>query len=447
MTANITPAFVPNADQAQFFQDFLKFLLDPLQKEYRLTGAGGTGKTASMMQVINVVFPKYQEACEMLGVPAIYETVSLTATTNKAAEVLADQTGLPCQTIHSLLGLKVSVSSGSRESKLTLKRDADFIYNRLIVVDEASMLCPTGKQFVTDRTVNCKILYVGDSYQLQPVGHNYSPVYSGPGPTSELTISERNKFSPDLQALCAQLRQTIQDLENGKPYAFKDIQTVPGVIDWLTDDQMEQEFGAVFSQPPGSLPDDHRIIGFRNSRVREYNDYARQLRGLPSYFVDGEVLVNNRVVELPGITIQTDKTVTLSDVEPVREISLPYDCKLMVQKATLTWRGGQQVLDVPIDGEHLNECIKYIGKMCAEAGNFSDYHRVKAIYPDLRQKDALTGHKSQGSSYDIVFIDATDLSKCHQPETFIRLLYVGVSRARKRVVFYGQFAPKYGQIR
>ena len=447
MTATPTPAFVPNADQAQFFVDFLKFLLDPLQKEYRLTGAGGTGKTASMMEVINVVFPKYQKACDMLGISAIYETVSLTATTNKAAEVLSDQTGLPCQTIHSLLGLKVTVNSGSRDSKLTLKRDAEFVYNRLIVVDEASMLCPDGKQFVTDRTVNCKILYVGDSYQLQPVNFNYSPVYSGPGLTSELTISERNKFSPDLQALCAQLRQTIQELEAGKTDAFRDIQTVPGVIDWLTDDQMEQEFGAVFSQPPGSLPEDHRIIGYRNARVREYNDYARQLRGLPSYFVEGEVLVNNRVVELPGVTIQTDKTVTLTNVEPVREISLPYDCKLMVQKATLTWRGGQHVLDVPIDGEHLNECIKYIGKRCAEIKNFSDYHRVKAIYPDLRQNDALTGHKSQGSSYDIVFIDATDLSKCHQPETFIRLLYVGVSRARKRVVFYGQFAPKYGQIR
>lgn len=439
-----------NADQQAFFSAFQNFLLDPLEREYRLSGAGGTGKTWSMQHIINHVFPNYIGTCETLGLDPIYDQVALTATTNKAAEALYQEARLPTQTIHSLLGLKVRPDTRSKSETLELKRDAEIVQKKLIVVDESSMLCRDGLRFLRDRTLNCKILFVGDRFQLQPVNHNTSPVYSGPGPTSELFISERNKNAPALQALCQQLRDTITDLENGVPaeQAFKPIQLVPGEIDWFDDAKMDQEFIKQFSMPSGANPVDHRIVAYSNARVRQFNEYIRTLRNLPPEFTAGETLVNNRVVERPDLQIPTDKPVTIVSASAVKQASLPYDCVLDVQDVELMIGNSTTIhrLQVPIDGDHLQQCIKYIGKMCAQDKDFSAYHTVRAIYPDLRQRDALTSHKAQGSSFDVVFVDLGNLSTCYQPETFARLFYVALSRARQRVIFYGNLAPRYGRL-
>jgi ATP-dependent exoDNAse (exonuclease V) alpha subunit len=58
---------------------------------------------------------------------------------------------------------------------------------------------------------------------------------------------------------------------------------------------------------------------------------------------------------------------------------------------------------------------------------------------DLRAAYAQTINKSQGSTYDQVFIDLDDVSKCRNPNQLARMLYVAVSRARTRVYFTGDF--------
>ena len=71
---------------------------------------------------------------------------------------------------------------------------------------------------------------------------------------------------------------------------------------------------------------------------------------------------------------------------------------------------------------------------------------LKEEFPDLRPREACTVHKSQGSSFDTVYIDADDLSTCTNIATAARLLYVAVSRSRNRVVFYGKLHKKLGGI-
>ena len=70
----------------------------------------------------------------------------------------------------------------------------------------------------------------------------------------------------------------------------------------------------------------------------------------------------------------------------------------------------------------------------------------KAIYTrDIDYGFSLTAHKSQGSTYDIVFIDVNDMvyNKMGKPyadiDDMLRRLYVGCSRARKELILcYGQ---------
>ena len=76
--------------------------------------------------------------------------------------------------------------------------------------------------------------------------------------------------------------------------------------------------------------------------------------------------------------------------------------------------------------------------------DWSTYFSLKNKYPDLRDRDASTIHKAQGSTHDTVYVDLDDLCTCTNPLTAARLFYVAVSRARKRVVFYGNLSKKYG---
>lgn len=48
---------------------------------------------------------------------------------------------------------------------------------------------------------------------------------------------------------------------------------------------------------------------------------------------------------------------------------------------------------------------------------------------------AMTVHKSQGSTYDTVYLDTEDIGKCsnYDYELYLKLMYVGISRAAQKV--------------
>jgi ATP-dependent exoDNAse (exonuclease V) alpha subunit len=56
---------------------------------------------------------------------------------------------------------------------------------------------------------------------------------------------------------------------------------------------------------------------------------------------------------------------------------------------------------------------------------------------DLRAAYAQTVNKSQGSTYDRVFIDLDDIRRCNSGDQIARMLYVAVSRAREQVFLTG----------
>jgi ATP-dependent exoDNAse (exonuclease V) alpha subunit len=62
---------------------------------------------------------------------------------------------------------------------------------------------------------------------------------------------------------------------------------------------------------------------------------------------------------------------------------------------------------------------------------------MESYFIDLRAAYACTINKSQGSTYDRVYIDLEDVRKCKNPNLLARLLYVGVSRARHQVFLTG----------
>jgi hypothetical protein len=245
----------------------------------------------------------------------------------------------------------------------------------------------------------------------------------------------RNNNQPALMEVCAQLRKTV---ETG---VFEPIRIIPGVIDWLDDEQMQDKLIEHFSTQTTS----NRILAYTNNRVIEYNDYIRQIRQLPDEYTAGEFLVNNSAIRMKNRMLSVEEEITVESVNPqIEKISIQDDVELEIKRATIASRIGDRWSNVPmpVDRAHFNALLKYYGRQKL----WSVYFNLKNTIPDLRQRDAATVHKSQGSTYENVFIDLGNISTCHNPAQVARMLYVAFTRPRSRIFLYGNLASKYGGL-
>lgn len=432
---NNTAKLPLNAGQTAAAESFFKFLFDKNQKEMNISGPGGVGKTFTMAHMIDEIMPRYFDTCSLMAVRPEFDEVVMTATTNKAAEVLAMATGRPTSTYHSFQGLRVKNNLNTGEQDLVPSRNFAVKSNKVIFIDEASMVDRKLRKYILEGTHNCKIVYVGDHAQLLPVKESSSPVYDSGIPTHYLTEQMRTS-SPELQALHQQLRNTVE----GKT-GFLPIKTIPGVIDWVESDEMEKLLTQHFTTKT-----DSRITAFTNQQVVDYNTYIRELNGHMGEFTIGEELVSNSAVSIGrDDRLSIEQEVKIIDADSsTRKIIVTPDIELEVRDCALdTGYGGIiESAPVPVNYEYFTQLVKYFAKV----KNWEKHYYLKENFPELRAMHACTVHKSQGSSYDTIFIDAGDLSNCRVPDTVARLLYVAVSRARHRVVFYGDLDAKYGGL-
>lgn len=431
---NNTAKLPLNAGQSAASEDFFKFLFDKHQKEMGISGPGGVGKTYTMANMIDEIMPRYFHTCSVMGERPLYDSVEMTATTNKAAEVLARATGRPASTYHSLQGLIVKTNYGTGEQTLAQSRNFSILQNKVIFIDEASMVDRQLRKYILEGTHQCKIVYVGDEHQLLPVKENESPVYASGIPTSYLTEQMRTSI-PELQALHQQLRDTV----SGKT-GFLPIKIIPGIIDWVDNDQMIAELENHFGNQT-----DSRVVAYTNRQVVDYNNYIRGINGLEGEFQVGEQLVSNSAVTLnreDRLSIEQEVTIVDAD-SSTRKVIITPDIELEVRDTVLDLGyGGTTEAALPVNYDYFNQVVNYFAKQ----KNWKQHYELKETYPELRATHACTVHKSQGSSYDTIFIDAGDLSNCRIPDMVARLLYVAVSRARHRVVFYGDLASKFGGL-
>lgn len=432
-----------NEGQALASEGFFEFLLGP-EKELNISGAGGVGKTFLLGHLIDEILPKYFDTCKMMGVEPEYSSVHMTATTNKAAEVLGQQTGRPTSTVHSFFGLKVVDDYKTGESKVSKSTSWTVYSNIILIIDESSMIDRQLYEFIMEGTCKSKVVYVGDKNQMAPVKETLSPVYKRVGiPMFELLEPMRTMI-PELHALNTQCRDTVESGENSMGiFDFKPIKIVPGIIDWLSDEQFQDEIDTRFADPSH----DNVILAYRNTRVVQFNDYVRQLRGLPTHFTAGESLVSNSAPRFGKFSLSVEDEIRiLSMQDEVQEFVISEEANIStpVRYALVENSFGEQCnIPIPMDTGHVAELIKYFKKI----KKWHAYYYMRNNLPDLRQRDARTVYKIQGSSVaGTVYIDASDLSTCHNPSQAARQIYVAVSRARMRVAFHGVLADKYGGL-
>lgn len=433
-----TPSTSPlNAGQQAAADGFFEFLFKDKQNELIISGPGGVGKTFLMGYLIDVVMPRYHDACKLTGLRPEYDDVVMTATTNKAAEVLSLATGRPAQTIHSLLNL--TITEDFKTGTTSLKKTSNWVVHerKIIFVDEDSMIDSQLLKIIREGTAKCKIVFVGDHCQLAPVKEAISPIFvqTPPLPFYELTQPMRNSDRPDLMNICQQLRNTV---ETG---VFNPIMVCPGVIDHFDGDQMYVEIQSKFINKDA----DSRILAYTNARVHEYNQYIRELRNLYQTYELGEVLINNNAVKLSSAMLRVEEEVEIIRLNSEPEEYELYDGNtILIRRADLETSLGNVHLNVPLpeDRNHFSQMLKWY----ASEKKWKLFYDLKNYFPDLRPREAATVHKAQGSTYDTVFIDMNNISTCRNPDVAARMLYVAFTRAKNRVIMYGTLVEKFGGI-
>jgi superfamily I DNA/RNA helicase len=423
-----------NQGQQEASDAFFEFLFSP-NPAMIISGPGGVGKTALMAHMIDRVMPDYFATCKMLGIAPEYDSVEMCSTTNKASEVLAVATQRPCGTIHSFMNLKVVDDYATGKSNISKTNRWTVHQRKIVFIDECSMIDTQLLTMLNEGLHKSKIVFVGDKSQLAPVMESISPIYRYGFPMHELTQQMRNNNQPALMDACQQLRETVETGE------FKPLRIVPGVIDLLDDQQMQDQIAAHFTEQTHST----RILAYTNARVEEYNQHIRELRKLPPEFTPGEYLINTTACHMKGGMLTVEEEVEITRVSPdITDIEIEPGVIFQVRLVDLQTRIGNYWPDVPlpVDKNHYTALVKHYGK----AKNWQKYFNLKNFYPDLRQRDAATIHKSQGSTYDSVFIDLGNVSRCTNPNMAARLLYVALSRARSRVFLYGNLTDRFGGL-
>lgn len=421
-----------NEGQSKAANEFLQFMLSD-EKEYIISGPAGSGKTYLLDHIMSVGMKEYEDACKLLGIPITINSMHLTATTNKAAEVLANATNLPTQTIHSFLNLKVKENFETGQTFLSKLPNYMIHNNKLIFIDECSQIDSMLYKILQESVINCKIVYIGDHFQLAPVFEKLSPIYKKETLFSQLTQPMRNASQPALMALCNQLRDTV---ETG---VFMPIMPVPGVIEHLDGPQMEAGIYNTFINPDNKS----RVLCYSNNKVNEYNDHIRAIRGYGAQFQPGEKVISASAHSNFKYKISIEQEFTVESVDSINSKHFLQNAE--IEFYTMVLRDntkGRIQIKIPVNKKHYQDLLKYFSKN----KNWSNYFQLKDMFPDIRPRDASTVYKAQGSTYDTVFVDLNDINKCKDANQVARMLYVAVSRPKYQLFLYGKLKPAYGGI-
>lgn len=411
-TITLTP------DQQNALEQFTQFLTDPSEQVFVLEGYSGTGKTTLVKTLLDQL-PKLMKAARLINPSVRRYDVELTATTNKAAENFGMITGMDVRTIHSFLGLRVQTDYETNTTKLVPSNKNGFKEGNLLFIDEASYIDKDLLGWIFKLTRNCKIVFMGDPAQLTPVKSSDTPVFEASHfMKARLSQVVRQAEGNPIVDLSTKFRETVN---SGEFFKF-----VPDGkhIQYMDRDTFNRAIEAEFCRPDWRYSHS-KFLAWTNKRVIDYNHHIRdRALGDPNFQV-GDYAICNKFVTVGKKSIKTDQLVCITGIGADTALhgvignwmTLDYQLELFFPKSL--------------------EAKKTLIKQARAMEWFNVVEEAENRWVDLRAAYACTINKAQGSTFDRVFIDLDDISKCNNGDTLARMLYVAVSRARYQVFLTG----------
>lgn len=412
---------------------FRDFLLDDSQTEFLISGFAGSGKSFLVKYLVEMAQREYKLA-KLIDPALIIQGYHFTATTNKAAYVLSNMLQTPTNTIHKLLGLTVQNNFKTGKVNLVKKNDCADLNHTIVFIDEASMITRELLGHIQgniSKHTNCKIVYIGDSYQLPPVKEVLCPIFQ---------TDINNNFLSDIQRQVAgspiiQLSTKYREMLDDHTLEWPEITDDGKIVFHYTD--KEKWFDAIrtaYKAP--HLPDDLRVLAWSNDRIHEYNRWIRSFKGETGDFAIGEIVQTNKpLIRKSRILAPTDSIHRILAIESTVVDDIPgYNITINGIDS-----GNSCSVYQPIDWREANQ----LASQFAKDKNWTAFFEIKDEWADLRPIHAQTVHKSQGSTYREVFIDLSNIGKNNKWQEVARLVYVAITRASHRVHLFGQLQNRY----
>lgn len=415
--------FTLTDDQQAAYEAIVQFLMNPTGFHFILKGYAGTGKSTLVKHFLTDL-PNILAAVKLITQKEQNWEVILTATTNKAVEALQGIVGTEVQTIQSYLGLRVVKNVKKRTTELKASKKATVKENKIILVDEASYLDQPLIKLIKEWTKNCKIIYIGDPAQLTPVNSNYAPIFGAGYPEAELTKVMRQAEGNPIIELATAFRHTVNTGEWPK---F----TPDGTnVRHLSKAAFEQAVINEFTDPRWQHSTS-KVLTWTNKRVTDFNTALNRLNKNTPNLQVGDYVICNKFVSFQArgykCNLKTDEAVCITAISEEEEYGV------------LGWKvemDHQHTAFMPCSMTARKEAAHYFRAL----EQWAIVHNIEEQWIDLRPAYACTINKSQGSTYDRVYIDLDDISKCNSGNNIARLLYVAVSRARYQVNLTGDLA-------
>lgn len=418
--------------QQAVLDNFPEFLMDE-SKELTISGFAGSGKSFLVEYLAKVAVEKQQQMTKLIAPEVPIRHMHFSATTNKAAAVLETMLNREVNTIHSLLGLTVQNNYKTGKVTLIKKTPGKNLRNSIIYIDEASMINADLLQIIREHTHKvhgCKVIFIGDSYQLPPVMEDMCPVFDEGDNTFFLTEIQRQVEGSPIIQLSAQYRDILDDHELDWPI----IENVDDTI--MHYDDKNAFFEAIknaYSKP--HEPDDYKVVAWANTRVRDYNTWIRGFKGHNGPYEANETVVTNKPLfeRKNRVAASTDSMHIIASVHEHTIENIP----------------GHLIELHGIAGSFFQpnnwaQADKLANKYRKEK-DWPAFFKIREEWADLRPVHASTVHKAQGSTYNEVFIDLSNIGKNNKWREVARLVYVAITRARYKVHIFGELKSTYNK--
>lgn len=451
----------PTKEQEKAISMLSDFLLSREQDSiFLLKGYAGTGKTSLLAALVRTM-------------QQLRLRVMLLAPTGRAAKVLSNYAGAPAFTIHRKIYRQKSITEMDVfQNNINLQQDT------LFIVDEASMIANDAHEqtmFGTGRLLDdlmqyvyscngCRLLLVGDTAQLPPIGETESPALSrtmleGYGmEVMELCLTQvvRQLEESGILWNATMLRSLIQ---NDDVYAFPklrgksfpDIKVLPG-----------NELIEALEQSYRNHGTDGTIVVTRsNKRANIFNNGIRaQILDCETELSGGDLIMvakNNyywteREQAANGVAADAMTFIANGDVAIVRRMRNERSFYgFRFADVTLCFPDyDHRELDVTILLDTLQSEAPALTRQQQETlfnGVWEDYpeltnkrDRMKRLRQDIyynalqiKYAYAVTCHKAQGGQWEHVYIDQGYINEEMLSPDYFRWLYTAITRATEQV--------------
>jgi exodeoxyribonuclease-5 len=434
-----------------------EFILGRNQDQiFVLKGYAGTGKTTLVSSLVKAM-------------PALNGKTVLLAPTGRAAKVLSNYTQKQAFTIHK----KIYIRRATEEGGFAFHLQQNLHSNTIFIIDEASMISNSGGltkggafgggsllddliEYVFSGT-NCKLIFIGDTAQLPPVGMDVSPAldieflkasYSFSAVHYELTEVVRQTGSSGILVNATALREQIREDDGYQPhFETKDLKDVIRIDGSELEDALNEaynKFGA----------EDTMIVCRSNKRANIYNQQIRaRIRWQESELSAGDYMMvvknnyfwlpeeskagfiaNGDIVEILRVgKVQEMHGFRFADVR-VRMIDYPDESDLevrllldtiMSEAPSLSQSDSKKLFDSVME-DYSDVADRRMRLKKVKEDGFFNALQVKFAY-------SVTCHKAQGGQWPCVFVEQGYLTDELLNKEYLRWLYTAITRASQKL--------------